>query len=295
MSRKKSVMQSVAPELERWLRTVILKGHVREVALVHLSADGKVSGRIQTLTGIPAETDDGWIKQTAEDMQRDIQFEADSLAAGRAQTYAVLAYYGEEEKYGSRKAFVVTGKEADEEGSEVLTEPASQEGIIRQLMRHQEGTQRTLLEAVRSQANFSQGMLQMMAAQNDKLSELVDKGYEARTRMMIATEEFIDNSSQRKLQAEKEMAVVRQRDQMLKEVRPLLPVIANKIAGKKLFPEGAVGENIQDKLKRLASGMTAEKLEALEKVLSDEDQMIIGELMAAAMSEAPPADDGEGG
>jgi hypothetical protein len=94
---------------------------------------------------------DGDERLTAEELAALIHGAATNDADSRRgpmHRYSVLAYYGSNESHTSVTAFTLQGRLGD--SSPPATEPANEQGLIAQLMRHNEQTQLTMFKVVQS-------------------------------------------------------------------------------------------------------------------------------------------------
>src|SRR5215831_12274582 len=143
----------IATSIKDWIRQNVCtfdkeRGRCHRLIVRHLTIDKKPDSDVHTVNipGDPSiegtEVADRVILDVAESAQRD----ANDL--GGLQTYAVYAYYSNDKTYVPRKIFRVSAEDEIEREREGTTEPATEKGLLSQLMRHNENNNRNSLVAM---------------------------------------------------------------------------------------------------------------------------------------------------
>lgn len=193
----------------------------------------------------------------------------DAEGIGGLQKYQLLAYHTKAARPVSRYTFRMSGSELDEY-EDGMTETPTKQGHIAQMMRHNEGIMRIAVMG----ANQSIGLLnRTVSRQAQQIEKLLDQRMEEF--------ELIENLRSQRHERDlmtKEADNREQRYQELYEKGSLLiPVIANKIAGRKILPEKL--DPMTEMLKSFAETLTPAQVSDMLPRLRPEQQIAFLEFL----------------
>lgn len=248
----------VAMNLEQWLRHVLDKEAVRLV-IQHVVNGGQGSKDIETLE-VVIEEPSTWPQLMAATVKSIIETDADGMTG--VQTYAIVAQNSKGENL-ARKTERVQGEGSSDAMS---SEPANMSGIVTQLMRHSEASARLMVTSMQAILASQNRILEKTTEQNEKLIA-----------RHVETLELAEEVSSRKQEREIEIAKVEMRrnsiDQIVQQIKPLIPAIASKLLAAKGQSDSpsmakqtfrALFESLTDKQQeQLAEILTPEQLTAL--------------------------------
>lgn len=276
-------------KFEAWLRRHLYNERDEQrcsrFVLHHMGAAGKLGSEVFTiLADIPEER----IEATAEEVFEAGEGDASGIGSG-LQTYVVLAFYGDNKKHNGRFTFRARGDEDDDwgDGGET-TEPPTTQGAMAQSMRHTEVVFRTSSAGMGS---AFQGLQHMVSQQSQIIADMMDDRFK--------TAELIETLSTAKHERDIELLREARKDetqrQLLENFKPMIPVVMNKLAGKKMLPEADPQSMM---LRDLFKTMKPEQLAAIQQALTPQQAMIVLSIANNYVgSDAPEEPDGksEGG
>jgi len=172
-------------------------------------------------------------------------------------------------KDGSRFSFRLRG-EADDDDSEGDEAP-TEKGLIGQLMRHNEALMRMAVMT--------------MGTTNTMLARRVEQSEQANERLVDERSQYFRAMEESKsLQHERDVSMLlasgqeERKNEALKKLESLLPVVVNKIAGREVLPEGQTG----DIFGTLANSLSPDQLQHIAPYLTQEQQLMLLTLIKAA-------------
>ena len=265
----------IEQQISAWLRKTIIfntgdHGSCSKVLLRHLSVDRKPQGDVASFPVRFDESNEEEIQPLINAIVDAAQKDADDLNAG-LQSYGLYAVFPQDISYVPRKVIRVAANDSEIERDIMPSEPPTEKGMVAQLMRHNESIMKT--------AAVSQGyMTQSLQAENRRLSEMVEKFSQQQIDFMVLMQETVDHTHQRRL-AEKESEI----NMALKEgtfanLKAIIPIIANRIAGKPIMPEpsrefmlmSSLFENMtQEQQTTLLSSLSPSQASVLSEILSE--------------------------
>jgi len=260
-------------DIERWMRQQLFRqrdGALERFAL-RSAAPGSKGAEVDTID-VPADFSADNLPMLVDDVLTRAQADADSLG-NKLQRYTLIALESGS-KNGPRFAFRMRG-EGDEDGDEG-DEPPTEKGLTSQLMRHNEALMRMLVMTTGTQVN---AMSRRLEAQEKTMGQLFEE--------RIKDKEAVEAS--KSLQHERDMQMLLtsgqedRKNELIKKVESLLPLVVNKIAGRNVLPEGEGG----DIFKALSDSLTPEQLQKLAQHLTGEQQMMLLTLIKASREPAP--------
>lgn len=250
-------------KFETWLRRHLYnernEQRCSKFVLHHMGAAGKLGSEVFT---VPSDIPEESITSVAEEIFE--AGEADASGVGSTQSYVVLAFYGADKKPNGRFAFRAQADNDDIDGGEI-TEPPTPAGQVSQAMRHNESIMRTSSMAMG--ATF-QGLQQMILQQSQTIENLLSDRFN--------TVELIEALTTAKHERELELLQEARKDetqrQLVEKFSPLVPIVANKIAGKPMLP-AADPQSLM--LSELFKTLKPEQLAAIQNTLTPEQAMIV--------------------
>lgn len=262
-------------QIKNWCRKIICavdkdNGRCKKIVLRHLSVDRKPIGDVHniTLTGDPAleglEVVDRVILEIAEAAQRD----ADDVNQG-VQTYAIYAYHTNP-NYVPRKIFRVAAQDEIERDVSGPSEPPTEKGLTAQLMRHLEVVSKNSLVGMGYILQTFQKEIQEQRAQNKIfLEQQID--------MTMLIQEVLNESSKRRLEEKQSELQVSVIEGIFEHLKYVLPIIANRIAGKKAIPEKLDKDLYL--LATLLENLSPDQQQTLQNMLEPKQLALLGEIL----------------
>ncbi|KKM97063.1 hypothetical protein LCGC14_1171940, partial [marine sediment metagenome] len=153
----------------------------------------------------------------------------DAEGLGGVCKYQLLAYFSKASRPVSRLTFRVTGSEFDED-EDGFSEGPNQKGHMGQMMRHNEALTRIAV----------MGSNQALGLQNRTIArqqELIENMMDKHLQNIELTETLLSNQHVRDLETKAAAAKEERYEQLYQKGKVLIPVIANRIAGRKVLPE----------------------------------------------------------
>jgi hypothetical protein len=245
-------------QISQWLRqNVLIKdeeyGKCIRLTVKHFSITKKPQGDV-TKVSIPATFGEDGIEHLVSEIIQAAQDDANNLHSG-IQLYGVFAHYERNANYTPRRYFRVGAEEEydPESGGADPSETPDARGLVAQTMRHLEAVFKT------SVMNTSY-LIQTLQQENQGLRQTVAQQGEQAVEMGALIQETLDNSTARRLaekEAENKQVMM---GSMFENLKLLIPVIMNKIAGQKIAPETDPSFNM---LAALFESMPSEQQQAL--------------------------------
>ena len=210
--------------------------------------------------------------------------EADASGISGVQVYVVQAFFGTVRKssVGARYVFRQTGSE---DPNQVNSEPPTLAGSLAQTQRHLEVVMR--LNTVTQSASMT-----TLARENERLAQKCSELQEQAEESLRLREEMMSMQHERELNWAREERKDKAMEGALDKLGVLVPVIANKLTGKKMLPaadprtlliERFVGSLDQDQLQKMGSILRPEQAIAFATAAQ-------GFLEGESHGETPPED-----
>ena len=268
----------IEQQITDWVRehVVISKpgfGRCRKLILRHLSIENKPQGDVQAFNIPNDEGLVGEIEMIVNKIVDAAQRNANDYASGM-QKYALYAYYPDDQSYVPHKIFKVSAEDESDMGDLSPSEPPNEKGLTAQLMRHNEAIMKTAI----MQSTF---VFQIMQRETARLSDKDERNEKQRLDMILLQQETLNDAHARRLSERKEEGDIALREGVFEQLKVLMPIIANRVAGKQIFPEedksfllmATLLENLtdeqqaffRDSLNPAQTAVLAEILEAYEK------------------------------
>jgi len=200
----------------------------------------------------------------------------DAEGLGGVQRYVVHAYYEHSDKPVSRYTFRIMGEEEEGETDDFDNEPATSKGQTAQAMRHAEAFAKIMTGA------FGQAQ-QILLRTNARQSEQIEKFMETHMTIIELVSNLNDHKAARDLETRKQDYAEKMKEKLGEKLFPLLPVIANRIAGRPVLP-GTHPQQMM--LKAFSESLTKEQMNGLMQVLNPEQVITVVEMMGLSQTPA---------
>jgi hypothetical protein len=265
-------MMSDRASLLTWLRNQVLVsrfgGRVVKVDLAHISVEGKLGQEIQSYEVREESPPDSWFEETVDAII--LLAEGDAKNLGSVQKYALRIFREKDpSRSTARMIHRVQGADSDEDISGFDSEPSTPKGLLTQLMRHNEASQRALVASLQTIMVTMQRTMARLAEQNDKLQT-------DRMDSMHIMEEMMSAKLERELAAD----IARQKQatmgELAKEVKLLAPALINRLTGHETLP---APDTKALAVSRFVESLTSEQKADLAKGLKPDQQIALLEIM----------------
>ena len=173
--------------------------------------------------------------------------------------YTVLSYYGGQDYPSGRcpATTVLSAKRSDGDYQE--TEMPNSRGFAAQQMRHNEALMRML---VSSGSTHMQHMERLLG----KAYERIEGLEEERGGLLEVFETLQQNTHTRELENRDQDARLQNREDMLEQIKVLLPTVVNKLSGQKLLPEKTTPRD--EIVHNLLASLNPDQLATLQAMLT---------------------------
>lgn len=265
----------IEQQITDWVRehVVISKpgfGRCRKLILRHLSIENKPQGDVQAINVPNDEGLVGEIEMIVNKIVDAAQRNANDYASGM-QKYALYAYYPDDQSYVPHKIFKVSAEDESDMGDLSPSEPPNEKGLTAQLMRHNEAIMKT--STMKDTFLFS-----IMQREMARLSDKDERNEQQRMDMIVLQQETLNEAHTRRLSERKEEGDIALREGVFEQLKVLMPIIANRVAGKQIFPE-------EDKsfllMATLLENLTDEQQAFFRDSLSPPQVAILAEILEA--------------
>jgi uncharacterized protein YidB (DUF937 family) len=191
--------------------------------------------------------------------------------------YTVLAYYGGQEYPSGRcpATTILSAKRSDGDYQE--TEPANGRGFAAQQMRHNEALMRMLVGSANTQSQHTIRALEKAYSRIEGLEE-------ERGGLLEVFERLQQNSHERELENRDQDARLRNREDMLEQLKVLLPTVVNKLSGQKLLPEKTTPRD--EIVHNLLASLNSDQLSTIQAMLTPAQLAGFAELYEAEAKKA---------
>ena len=263
-------------QFEIWLRKQLGsdrdEGRCTKLVLQHVTSGKKAGGEVVAIS-IPKKIRD---QEAVESLLTDTTTEienasnADAAGIGGTQSYVISAWFENSERPLARFTFRVMG--SDEDDGDLSSEAPTKEGLLGQLMRHNDVMMRTSV--------MSTGQtIAMLQRQNSRLQETLESLLEEKWKNLEVMEGLYSQKQERELAASNAAMKQKLLGEFAEKAQLLFPVIVNKLAGRKALPEPE-GGSMMAMMKGFLETLTPDQFEVLGKVLRPEQQIAVAELMS---------------
>lgn len=232
------------------------RGPLVRLVLRHVVAESQPTG-----ANVLVVECDGDMQPTVAAVELDDAAQRDADNYGGPQSYNVLAFFGEGADSLARYPLRKHGAELDDQGP---TEGANPRGLVGQSMRHTEALMRMSV----GQAHSTIQQLQRMVSEaHDEISRMRKERFQ----LYETVESLLTTRSEREAIDDKARLSREIKTNLYRDAKQLFPVVANRIAGKTVFPEGeppivALARTVVAGLNDEQVAMFAEKMEPAQRI-----------------------------
>lgn len=270
-------------KLKDWLSRQFYKmdealGPCCKLVCRHLSADGRTKTGDVFQIMVPhneqvVKVDEDELLIMANQIESSVLEDAEGI--GGVQRYQILAYHTQASRPVTRFTFRMSAADLDEYEDE-FSEPASTKGQHAQIMRHNEALMRIAVMG----ANQALGLQNRTIARQ---ADLIEKMMSQRMEEFELIEELRSNQHERELMTKAEEAKQERYNQLFEKGKVLLPVVANRIAGRKVLPEDT--DPMVETLKSLVETLDPGQVSDILPRLRPEQQIALLEFIEAYQNE----------
>lgn len=190
----------------------------------------------------------------------------DAEGLGGLQKYMLQATFENLDKPINRFIFRLNATDNEDNVDVMDSEPATQKGLMSQMMRHTEATFRI---SMASTGNIVGMQNRIISRQAEQIENLTQKHIE----LVQVLEELQTEKHQRELDSAVALRKQAAYQDITQKILLLLPTVANKLTGKNLLPEKtSSGEQM---IKSLMDSLSPEQMGHMQSMLKPEQQMII--------------------
>lgn len=272
--------QQMPGKFRDWVRAQIYrdpkdKGEILRFAIRHLNAGRKDMADIESF---PVPKGDDLTEETPDQLAFKMWEAACSDANGLTgvNNYAFIVFRSEDpSNYTARFVWrFVSEDEVEEEKNDGLTEPATKQGLLSQLMRHNEAMMRGMTVG-------TQQIITSLQRQNEALARTVELATKNQVDQVQAVQELYDRKQERDLERIREESAYALKQELWGDVKPLLPVILKRLTGAKMLGSGKKDEA----LKTILGSFKVEQFEKLQEILNPQQLAMLSELMMEVQAE----------
>lgn len=224
--------------------------------------------------------DDGGLDDVV--MQVESQAQSDAEGLGGVQQYAVYAHYAKQKQPGSRFVFRLEGSDMDIYAEGMESEPATGRGHLSQMMRHNEQFARIAVIGANQTIN---SLLRQNSRQSDQIEKLIDQKFETFEMM----EKLKSREKERELMEMDYQLGEERKQAMFDKVNLLIPVVVNRIAGRKILAESISAT--EELFKTWCETLTAIQIQEMMPKLTPDQQLAFFSFMeriAEGSEKKPP-------
>lgn len=269
----------ILKKVEGWLKRQAFQakkedGKLVKVTMHVVTPNTKLGPEVLSISpGENLEPDAGLTDDMVEGYASDLFNEACEYADGVGQTTTfMLAAFFEEDEHNAkaRHPFTIRNENPEAVDGEVSTEPATQSGLVKQLMRHNESMARIMMGSIAQ----TQGTL---IKQNEVLAKMAEQGMEDKADLLQAFETLASAKHDREIELRKLESAEKAKGAIVEQAVALLPAVANKFIGHKILKENATP--MEQLLVKAAETWTQPQIDAMLKTMSTEQQIAFIELL----------------
>ena len=264
---------------EKWARGQVYNeredfGKCVRFVLRHLTSGTKAGSEVLTIDTKDPDDD----KLTDWRIELEAAATQDASGIGGLQSYVVQSFFEHSKTHVARFTFRVDAGNEDEEGDVNTTEGPTATGLTAQLMRHNEALVRTSILG-------TQQVVQTLQRTVTRQSEMLEKLFDEKIENLSSIEDLLSKKHERELTTKKQERDDEMRAQLLDSAKLLLPVVVNKLSGKKLLPEPQSEKEAM--LAALISQLQPEQFDGILKILTPAQQLAMVELISSMQGEKP--------
>ena len=267
-------MNSRRQRLDRWVRQQALGDHDTALTkfVIKHAAQGKRGTPVSEHKVEKPTTDD--IRDIVDTLENAV--EEDAAGMGGIQRYTIESWHDEAETPSTRFTMRVEGHDPDlDDIDSDDAEPATRAGILSQQMRHNEVLMKSFVAGIG-------GAVQALQRTAARSAEQVEKLMEQRLADFTVLEDALSKRHERDMEALEVSTSIERKDKLAEKAMTLLPVLANRLAGKNLLPAPSPRDEM---LRALVESLTTEQLNGIMPNLSPDQQIAMYELLLSFKKE----------
>lgn len=199
----------------------------------------------------------------------------DAEGLGGVQKYRLMSYCKFKPEPKSRYTFRFAAGDTDED--EVgLTEPATKQGLVSQMMRHCESY-------ARINAHVSSQTISQLQRMNGKQAEHIENLLQERHEYFEMLETLKSQHHERELSTLEAASKEKRNEQIFDSARLLMPALVNRISGKKILPEATTPT--EELLKNFAESLNQDQMGKILQALNPTQQLAMLEFIQSTQKE----------
>ena len=274
-------------QFEIWLRRQLFEGAEPCTKLIvrHGKATSRL-GQVLIRLEVPKHSDgevvdndawSDWIRSVVNEIDMTTQADADGSSSGVEQ-YVIQSFHGDDSVKPTGSFNIrVASESGDSDDDGILSEPATKNGLLSQLMRHNEANMRSTIMLAAQMSQTAQKQL-------TKQEQIIDKLIEDRFNNFVVMEKLLSEQHSRDTETAEAAHRMEIKDKVLDTFRMVLPAAANKLLGK-----GTVVEEIsatEQQILALSQSLTEDQFGLLQKTLTEPQLMVLLGLISSANEKA---------
>lgn len=265
----------IEKKLANWLSSELGRNRSKDKPLrrfvLRTAAPGSKGAEIETYEldeTIMLTSDD--IPAYAGNILQRAQDDADG-AGPTIQRYTLFSFCKGAQQPSGRFIFRLRGQSDLDLDDEAGEDAPTNKGLLQQLMRHNEATNRALMQGMT-------GMMGIMTRQLESVNQVNEKLIRERTDMFETLESARSTQSERDTQLMLVSGEQERKDKAFEKLMGLVPVVINRMIGAKVMP-GDANDPLMLMLDPLISGMSQEQFQGITATLKPEQQLMFFEIL----------------
>jgi len=256
--------------LQTWLRECLFNIVEAEDGILRFNrvvcrqlVKGNKRGEEAFSIDVPAKAGEDWCDLAGLEIWGKLQTETATL--GGLQKYALYAYHsGDSEAHTSRFLIRIQGVSDDEDEEGLNSENPDKVGLVSQAMRHAEAYAKAMSGMMAGMLGSYQGTISRQASMIEKLLDDKIEGIDT-------MREMLDGRDEQEVRMVQARAKAKGVSDLVSRLGVLLPAVANKVAGKAIFP--VEDSSMMMMVRALFTSMATnpERLDKLMGMLSPEE------------------------
>lgn len=180
--------------------------------------------------------------------------------------------------------FRVDASEGQGQGDMTGSEPPTQEGLLGQLMRHNENKEKTINSMLSSVISY-------LVRDNEKKSEALEQFFSTRLEMMKTMEELTSKKHEREIAAKEQEAKIERNKEMFGRISSYLPVVVNHLAGKEVVRQKDT--ELELVATELVRTLSTNQLDVIREsgMFKPEQLVLLGTMLEKVVQRMKPADE----
>jgi hypothetical protein len=169
------------------------------------------------------------------------------------QTFNLLVFYENRGEPQARRPFSVYGGHPGVDGAQLMTEAPTPQGLMQQMMRHNEAHMQIALRHTAVMVEQSATMMARMATMNERLMTENNEAYTIIRELMVTRDQAQGDNRMKELEYSRK---TKEREMLGK----YLPALANQLTGRELFPQSTSDTALIETMAEAVSEMSEEQM-----------------------------------